>query len=59
MKKGLVLVLICGYLLLGPSASVLSPTLSEKSVNLSQYTPISTTILENEYVLYDKQNPLQ
>ncbi|ANX11795.1 hypothetical protein ABE41_007225 [Fictibacillus arsenicus] len=59
MKKRLVLVFICGYLLLGPSAKVLSPTFNDKAVNLSHYTPISTTIVSENQVLYDKQNPLQ
>lgn len=44
MKKGLVLVFICGYLLLGPSAIALSPTIGDNAVNLPHYTPISTTI---------------
>lgn len=59
MKKGLVLVFICGYLLLGPSAIALSPTVGDNAVNLSHYTPISTTIVTNEHVILDKQNPLQ
>jgi hypothetical protein len=54
-----VLVFICGYLLLGPSAIALSPTIGDKAVNLSHYTPISTTIVSDNQVLYDKQNPLQ
>lgn len=59
MKNGLVLVFICGYLLLGPSAIALSPTIGDNAVNLSHYTPITTTIVTNEHVLLDKQNPLQ
>ena len=59
MKKGLVLIFICGYLLLGPSATALSPTVGDNAVNLSHYTPISTTIVTNEHVIFDKQNPLQ
>jgi hypothetical protein len=59
MKKGLVLVLICAYILLGPSAKALSPTLSDNITNLSHFTPFSTSIVINENVLYDKQNPLQ
>jgi hypothetical protein len=59
MKKGLVLVFICGYLLLGPSAIALSPTIGDNAVNLSHYTPISTIIVGNEHVLINKQNPLQ
>lgn len=59
MKKGLVLVFICAYLFLGPSTKALSPTFSDKAVNLFHYTPISTTIISNEKVLFDKQNPLQ
>lgn len=58
MKKGLVLVFICGYLLLGPSAIALSPTIGDNVGKLSHYTPISITIV-NEHVLYKKQNPLQ
>jgi hypothetical protein len=59
MKKRLVLVFICGYLLLGPSAIALSPTIGDNAVNLSHYTPISTTIVTNEHVVYKKQNPLE
>jgi hypothetical protein len=59
MKKGLLLVFICGYFLLGPSAIALSPTIGDNAVNLSHYTPISTTIVSNEQVLLNKQNPLQ
>jgi hypothetical protein len=59
MKKRLVLVFICGYLLLGPSAIALSPTIGDNAVNVSHYTPISTTIVSENQVLYDKQNPLQ
>jgi hypothetical protein len=39
MKKGLILVFICGYLLLGPSSIALSPTSSDNTVNLSHFTP--------------------
>lgn len=46
MKKGLVLVLICGYLLLGPSSIALSPTTSDTLVNLSHYTPVSPKLSE-------------
>jgi hypothetical protein len=59
MKKGLVLVWICMYILLGPSAKALSPTLSDNITNLSHFTPFSTSIVSNEKELYDKQNPLQ
>ncbi|MCM3719212.1 hypothetical protein [Fictibacillus phosphorivorans] len=57
MKKGLVLVIICGYFVAGTSAIALAPTLSDSAVNLSN--PISTTIISNKQVLYDEQNPLQ
>ncbi|WP_156488285.1 hypothetical protein [Fictibacillus phosphorivorans] len=47
MKKGLVLVFICGgYLLLGPSSIALSPTTSDTLDNLSHFTPVSPKLSE-------------
>jgi hypothetical protein len=58
MKKGLVLVFLSAYLLLGPSSKALSPTFGDRTINLSHYTPISTMIVGNENVLLKKLNPL-
>ena len=47
MKKGVVLILICGvYLFLGPSSKAVSPTTSPIITNLSHFTPVSPKFVE-------------